>query len=223
MLSETTHAGAQHFERIYNELSGSEVCTGLVVGGGDGHEAKYLAEQMGTHIVSVDVRRPSMHHCRFDPVVGDALRLPFNRESFDFVFCYRVIEHVSSPDTSLAEIHRVLTIGGILYIGTPNRHRLLGYIGAYSASFREKVVWNCWDYLARLRGRFRNEYGAHAGFSQHELEKLLARRFNRIVPLTGDYLRFKYAAKMPKVVQAVLTRRAVIEFCAPAVYVLCVK
>jgi len=51
-------------------------------------------------------------------VQGDGGRLPFRAASFDVVFSHSVIEHVSSARDYLAECHRVLRPGGILYLST---------------------------------------------------------------------------------------------------------
>jgi SAM-dependent methyltransferase len=48
-------------------------------------------------------------------------RFPFSSNSFDIVLCMEVIEHlVYSPTHMLAEIHRVLKDGGLLFLTTPN-------------------------------------------------------------------------------------------------------
>jgi SAM-dependent methyltransferase len=51
-------------------------------------------------------------------VQGDGARLPFRDSAFDVVFSHSVIEHVSSAPAYLAECHRVLRAGGVLYLST---------------------------------------------------------------------------------------------------------
>jgi hypothetical protein len=79
------------------------------------------------------------------------------------------------------------------------------------------------DYQARLQGRFRNELGAHAGFTQKELQLLLSKHFQKVHWVTADYLRFKYGAKIPAPILRLITARWVGEFTAPAIYALCWK
>lgn len=52
-------------------------------------------------------------------VQGDGTRLPFADESFDLVLSHSVIEHVHSAEGYLAECHRVLRPGGVLFLQTP--------------------------------------------------------------------------------------------------------
>ncbi|OIO35448.1 MAG: hypothetical protein AUJ74_06205 [Candidatus Omnitrophica bacterium CG1_02_44_16] len=54
--------------------------------------------------------------------------LPFESNLFDIAFSFDVIEHLCQPQKMLDEIHRVIKVGGIFIIGTPNRYRMLGLI-----------------------------------------------------------------------------------------------
>lgn len=55
-----------------------------------------------------------MMNLRFD--VADAYRLPFAKHSFDAVFAHAVLWHLREPVQALAEIRRVLRLGGIVGI-----------------------------------------------------------------------------------------------------------
>lgn len=161
----------------------------LVVGCGSGREATVLARNLKTHVVGIDI------DTQFDPIAqrevdlrwGDARKLEFPAGSFDFVYSYHALEHIREYQTALYEMCRVLQPGGYYCIGTPNRERLIGYIGSENTDLRTKLRWNCQDWTARLSGRFRNEFGAHAGFSSTELAGELANVFGEANELAADY------------------------------------
>ena len=53
-------------------------------------------------------------------VQGDALRLPFNDASFDFVFCRFVLHHIPDAYAALAEMKRVCKPGGVVFAQEPD-------------------------------------------------------------------------------------------------------
>jgi SAM-dependent methyltransferase len=197
---------------------------GIVVGCGRGDEVAYMRSAFQSRrIFGVDIE------ARFSPlarasgsiVAADALRLPFGRARFEFAAAFHSLEHVGDAQEALTEISRVLRPGAWLYVGVPNRKRLLGYIGSFDASAWQKVSWNVKDWVDRLLGRFRNETGAHAGFDGDELLRLLRRRFTDVQLITGDFLRFKYAWRVPRVILNLLLSPRVINYSAPSHYAIC--
>jgi len=54
-------------------------------------------------------------------VIGDAMTLPFERASLDFLIANHVLEHLSNPLKALCEWHRALKQGGILYLSLPDK------------------------------------------------------------------------------------------------------
>lgn len=101
-------------------------------------------------------------------------------------------------------------------IGTPNRDRLIGYLGSKDATFRQKIEWNLVDWKAKLSGRFRNELGAHAGYTENELTHELSAVFSRIENITSNYYRVIYQRRKP-VIEAIL-RCGIGRWLLPAVY-----
>lgn len=194
--------------------------TALVVGCGTGIEAAALAAGLHARVTGIDIGG------RFDAaaasiarlMVADAMHLPFPDRSFDFVYSYHALEHIADPARALAEMRRVLAPGGWYFVGTPNRTRIVAYIGS-RATLAERVRWNLADWNTRLRGRFRNEYGAHAGFSAEELESMLATAFgNRPFSASEAY----YQAQYPKhqALVGTLTTAGLSRFVFPCVYFL---
>lgn len=195
----------------------------LVVGCGSGVEAATLASELTTSVVGIDVKS------RFDPraarraqlQLGDATRLDFQDGEFDFVYSYHALEHIPNYRQALAEMRRVLRAGGHYCVGTPNRARLIGYIGSASANWRQKVQWNVNDWNARLRGQFRNECGAHAGFFAEELRAELEKVFGNAEEITMEYY-FKLYPRHARALRALELARAK-RYVLPSVYFFGVK
>lgn len=188
----------------------------LVVGCGEGVEVDHLAREIGVPVVGLDLavdprwKRPGVQLLR-----ADARDLPFRDRAFDALYCYHVLEHVPGPAAAVAEARRILAPGGFAFFGTPNRSRLVGYAGGRATSW-EKLRWNAADYWKRLTGRWSNERGAHAGFSEPELARLLAASFARVESVSLPY----YLGKYPGLAQVWRTsfRLGLLRFLAPSVY-----
>ncbi|KAA0023838.1 class I SAM-dependent methyltransferase [Antrihabitans cavernicola] len=226
--SDDTHAGAQHFCRTLASRGLGPEPRVFVAGCGKGHEALFIRKELGGSLTGVDIGEewdPALGSDvpNFRLVAGSVLDVPFPDNSFDVVFYHHVIEHVTDPVGCLRELGRVLRPGGLIYLGTPNRHRAVGYLGSFDASAKDKLMWNLSDYKARLAGRFHNELGAHAGFTEHELTGLMREQFTDIEFLTGDYLRYKYGARLPDRALRAVTSRALRGFAAPSVYAIARK
>jgi SAM-dependent methyltransferase len=90
-------------------------------------------------------------------VAGDARRLPFPDDSFDVVFSYSVLQHLSKPDTltTVAEIRRVLRPGGTALVEMPNARGPLNLVRRASRGFAEGSGFDVryWT-LAELRDAF---------------------------------------------------------------------
>ena len=190
----------------------------LVVGCGSGIEAAVLSQELGGEVTGIDLED------RFDAVagreahlqVGDATQMTFADGSFDFVYSYHALEHIPHYRKALQEINRVLAPNGHWCIGTPNRSRLIGYLGSKDATAKEKILWNVDDWQSRLRGQFKNECGAHAGFTAGELSGELSRELGAARNITQEYYRTLYARHAPTV--AWIYRCGVDRFIFPAVY-----
>ena len=167
----------------------------LVVGCGKGTEAAILAQQLKVAVTGIDIKDEFRDEAKelANLRIGDAMNLEFDEASFDFVFSYHALEHIEDPHKALLAMSRVLKKGGGFWIGTPNRSRILGYVGGKETSFGEKIRWNIMDWRARLYGRFRNEFGAHAGFTSSELFEMLSSVFPVVEEVTPTYFSTIYA------------------------------
>jgi ubiquinone/menaquinone biosynthesis C-methylase UbiE len=190
----------------------------LVVGCGEGNEAAVLAQRLGATVTGIDI----VSH--FDPRAavlvdlreGDATRMEFDDESFNFIYSFHALEHIGDYRAALREMHRVLKPGGGYLIGTPNRSRLIGYLGSKNTSVADKVLWNMADWKAKLSGKFRNELGAHAGYTLSELQAELEKVFACADNITSEYYLRLYASWRPLIF--LLCRTGLWQQLFPAIY-----
>lgn len=147
-------------KRLYvyrNVISSAESCLGgaagrsiLEVGCGRGATLLELARR-GANVVGLDYSEDALAICRerssrngiaghADFVNGDARKLPFPSESFDFVFSVGLIEHFEDPGAILAEQHRVLRTGGYLLVQVPQKYSL------YTAIKKVMIRLGKWPY-----------------------------------------------------------------------------
>jgi SAM-dependent methyltransferase len=203
---------------ILHERRGAPPARLLVVGCGKGTEAAVLRQRLGAETTGVDIV-PEFDTDAASMVTlqqGDATRLEFGDESFDFVFSFHALEHIPDYRTALREMRRVLNPRGGYLIGTPNRSRLIGYLGSRQATLPEKIRWNVNDWKGKLRGEFRNELGAHAGYTTKELRFELSRVFSRVEDITPDYYLRVYARK--RMMVSALYNIGMWRFLFPAIY-----
>ena len=232
LASLESHAGAGFFCREFKARSNDNQLPPrvLVAGCGAGHEAVAIQQDLNGVVDAVDIEDFVSPELKLKSAVrfgvASVSQLPFQDSAFDAIFYHHVIEHVDDPVGSLAELYRVLAPGGWLFVGTPNRHRLVSSIGAHQqstwdATFANKLADNLRDWKDRLTGRFRNELGAHAGFSRKELDRMLAVHFDERHWLTKEYLKFKYSSGRAGKLLPIATHPTVCWFTAPAIYTLC--
>ncbi len=65
------------------------------------------------------------HYSNVNTFHGELIEAKYPSDYFDYVYCNHVIEHVLDPVQYINEMYRVLKPGGIMYIGTPDRHSSL--------------------------------------------------------------------------------------------------
>ena len=99
-----------------------------------GCSAGFIADEValaGADTVGVDIDEPGLAAARerfgervdFQVARGEAL--PFPDASFDVVVFNHIYEHVVDPEAVVAEIRRVLSPRGVLYLGIGHKHQIL--------------------------------------------------------------------------------------------------
>lgn len=111
--NEVAAHNAMRFKALAHQLSDRPQIL-IVGGGGRGAGTSPLYDDADVKIVAFDIYASS--HTQF---VADAHRIPLADASMDAVWIQAVLEHVLDPWQVVAEIHRVLRDGGVVYAETP--------------------------------------------------------------------------------------------------------
>jgi SAM-dependent methyltransferase len=99
-----------------------------------GCSAGFIADELagaGAQTTGVDIDEPGLamarerfgHRVEFRHARGEAL--PLDDASMDVVVFNHIYEHVVDPEAVVADIHRVLAPGGVLYLGVGHRHQVV--------------------------------------------------------------------------------------------------
>lgn len=116
----------------------------LDVGCGKKPYAGWFPHGKRSRIVGIDVSPgPGV-----DVVVGNTGSFPFRDGSFDAVLCTQMLEHVEDPESTLGEIHRVLTSSGLLVASVP-------FIYQEHGSPRDYRRFSRYEAVRMLSGRFK--------------------------------------------------------------------
>ena len=194
----------------------------FVAGCGDGTEASAIRNLLQTNVVGVDSGLLNEYEDKSLKILNrDLMNLDFPNSSFDLVYSYHVLEHVPDPLVVLKKLSAMLTPEGLLVVGFPNRSRLLGYVGSQNITLANLIKWNLADYRFRIRGKFKNEYGAHAGFTQKEFVSLAKPYFSNINCVSNLYFLDKYKQKKGWV--KFLIKTGLSSFFYPSIYFICRK
>ncbi len=151
----------------------------LDLGCGEGQVARALAAaEQGRQIVGLDPSAGQLENARAAGgppryVQGAGEALPFARGAFDGVVCCLAIEHADDVDAVLAEVARVLEVGGrfVLLIN----HPLFQGPGSGIVDDRilDETYWRVGPYLTEQRGPEEVDPGVEVVFAHRPLSRYL--------------------------------------------------
>lgn len=156
----------------------------LDLGSGEGGTSEVLSEN--NIVVSFDLSMARLQRQRnkkntYSLLRGDAMNLPFRKNSFDLIIIQDVIEHVGSPKKLIERIDGILRPGGFVYLSTPNKLSFFNLIadphwGMPFISVLKRPVIKKY-FLKYFRKSEYNRPDAAQLLSYKEIERLLHGRF----------------------------------------------
>lgn len=114
----------------------------------------------------------------------------FSDESFDFVLCSEVLEHVPAPEVAIKTLSRILKPGGIAIVTTPQRYSLIelsckvaflpGVIQLVRAIYREPILET-----GHISLRSFSQF--HASIVDSGFEVIDHQKFGLYIPLLAEF------------------------------------
>lgn len=104
----------------------AEIVSGdvLEIGTGSGYGISIVAPKTDSFI-TIDKHENSINTASYDNVEFHCMNVPpltgIHSNSFDFVICFQVIEHIKNDFGLIKEVYRVLRPGGKFIVSTPNK------------------------------------------------------------------------------------------------------
>jgi len=104
----------------------------LDIGSGGGWSVEIIDEKNSLFLMDLSLKNLSEikrnHKDRGFYIQGDALRLPFKNNSFNYIIISEVLEHINKPELIIKEAYRVLSEKGKIIITTPYEEKIKYYL-----------------------------------------------------------------------------------------------
>lgn len=84
-----------------------------------GVEGKIINLGSGSQKIREDVVNLDLFPYHNVDIVGDIYNLPFSEGEIDAIICDQVLEHLKDSSKAIKEMHRVLKLGGLVYMALP--------------------------------------------------------------------------------------------------------
>lgn len=166
-------AGQERRLAMIREWGRTENTRILVDGMGVGMYAYHLQAD-SPHVYGFDIELDRVREARAQAPkshVAAAERLPYPGNTFDVILSHEVLEHVQDDRASLAEMARVLKVGGRAVIFVPNRWYPFETHGHY---WRGKYHFGNTPLINYLPDPLRNRLAPHVrAYTAHGLRRLL--------------------------------------------------
>lgn len=132
-------------ERILESLTPQSVV--LDVGAGAGIVEQMNLRETAGRVCGIDLDpRVTANPMLDEGKLGNAEEIPYPDGTFDLVFADNVLEHLENPLKVFREVYRVLTVGGVFLLKTPNLWHYMPTIARMTPHSFHRLV-------NRMRGR----------------------------------------------------------------------
>jgi GT2 family glycosyltransferase/ubiquinone/menaquinone biosynthesis C-methylase UbiE/uncharacterized coiled-coil protein SlyX len=169
-------AGDIALEHRHRYALACALCTNktiLDIACGEGFGSEMLLKA-GNRVIGVDVSEEAIRHAaeRYQDAnlefrIGSCETIPLPDASVDAVVSFETIEHLVAHDAMMAEIKRVLRLGGLLIISSPDKHEYSD-VPHYTNPFHLKELYSR-EFTELLTQTFKNVemFGQRVAYGSH--------------------------------------------------------
>ncbi|MDD5454926.1 MAG: class I SAM-dependent methyltransferase [Candidatus Ratteibacteria bacterium] len=172
-----------HRQRINSFLkitrSMSNINRALDIGCGTGIYADLLSG-LSKEIFATDIKKTVLFRNKSSFIQMDLQMLGFKNNTFDFIVCSEVLEHIEDLNSGLKEIYRVLKPNGIILISVPNRMSIFW--------IKNRIIFYFTYFFNKTLNTIEQEYKKHIDFSTFKLIKLMKNAGFNILNIYGVFL-----------------------------------
>lgn len=141
---------------------------------------KNVKKILGVEISNEDLKTIKKHinNKKFEALVGTAGKIPANKETFDTIVAWEVIEHIptNTEDKMFKEVNRVLKKNGAFYLSTPH--------SAFLSKYLDPAFWLVGHRHYSLKNLV--EYGVENNFLVEKVE--IVGNFWTVISLINMYI-----------------------------------
>jgi SAM-dependent methyltransferase len=184
----------ERFDKL-NRFANTTIKNFLDLGCGEGY-ALLEAESRGWQSNGIDISDNRVKEAKKKNIYfeqTDLISANFPSETFDCIYVDSVLEHILNPMEYLGELYRILSKGGIIYIGVPNENSLFNYILKimYSLTGRQGESPKIKPFVAPFHVGGFTQQSLHIAIKQSGFSIKLFRNFAS----KGDILNYKFLSR----------------------------
>ena len=138
--------------------------------------------------VPADKKLPGYDYAN-ETIDVDLLDIPFEKERFDFILCNRVLEHIEDDFQAMAEMYRVLKLGGKAIITVPINFNQKETHESYTSLYDRIKYYGQWDHVRMYSGDIKDRLES-AGFKVEivEYSKQFSKKEFKLFGLVKDFI-----------------------------------
>jgi len=179
------NSGADPVQRLVDQMANSGRPLRVLEAGAGSRS--HIRLSRNTRLVGIDISEeqiasnPELH----ERIVGDIETFPLEPGSYDIIFCWDVLEHLSHPEQALRNFLQAVREDGIIVLGAPVVTSLKGIVTKYTPLWFHVLVFR---YVVGNKNAGKKGEGPFPTFLRYSMSPRSIQRFARENQLSVEYI-----------------------------------